>query len=207
MGEEMDAAIVGAAIAALVAVVLFVIERSVARHAAFVERRRIAFDEVIVSYAAYVSASLMAGDKPSPEFAAPLVTSRGRMALALRKKDRALSWWLTGMEERLSDAAGALPASEAVTRIDQVNTNVTNTLLDIHLGVLNNRDMIVPASVCLFESTGVTVPPEHFVAATDVERPRPDPRHHGFRALAFEVWNWLTRRFRRSGTNSVLTQE
>lgn len=197
MGEEMGAAVVGAAIAALVAVLLFVVERSVARHAAFVERRRVAFDEVILSYAAFLSASFTAAGKPAPEFAAPLVTSRGRMSLALRKEDRALSWWLTGMEKRLAEAAERLPERAAVERMEQINTNVLNTLLDIHLGVLNNRDLVVPAALYWLEATTGRIPAEHAARAITAERPRPDPQHHGFAAAMFAAWNWIARRFRR----------
>lgn len=196
MNPEMAAAIVGAAIAALVAVVLFVVERSVARHAAFVERRRVAFDEVILSYAAYVAAALGTGGKPAPEFAAPLITSRGRMALALRKQDRALAWWLTGMEKRLAEAADEIP--KLVSRIEEVNSNVTNTLLDIHLGVLNNRDLVLPAALYWVEAQTGQVPREHTDAARAAERPRPDPRNHGIRAVPFAVWTAMSIPFRRN---------
>ncbi|MFC7942674.1 hypothetical protein ACFUPZ_05375 [Microbacterium oxydans] len=206
MGEEMDAAIVGAAIAALVAVVLFVIERSVARHAAFVERRRLAFSEVIESFGTFVSATIESKGVPPAENASRLLGSRSRMSLALGKKDRALNWWLTGMEKRVGAAARlfATDPNQGIDRIDALYEDVSNTLIDIHLGNLNRHDIVVPAAFFWAEHQSGFVRPDLADLEGAAERPRRDPRAHGFRARLVRVWLWFTRPVRRRRVESWL---
>lgn len=200
MSDEIAAAIIGAAIAALVAVVLFVIERTVARHAAFVERRRLAFDEVIVSLGTYVTAALETGGIPSADNAARLVTSRARMSLALGRDDRALNWWLNGMEKRVGDAARLLATSneEGIERIEALNSNVTNTLIDIHLGALSKHDLTVPAALFFIEATEGPIPAEFAETERFAERPRRDKSKHTANAYFVRMGARVARPFRRN---------
>lgn len=179
---EIAAAVLGGGIATVTAVLLFVGERIVSRRAAYTERRRLAFDEVILAFAAYVAASMESGQKPEPAIAASLVTARARMTLALRVDDRLLGWWVNGMEGRLVEAVNQLPTSgpDRFARVEAVNSNLVNTLIDLHTGRMNNRDMIGAAAIFWAEtSRGVDIrneKPDEWAAA---ERPRRRPENHG----------------------------
>ncbi len=202
----MDAAIVGAAIAALVAVLLFVVERTVARRAAFVERRRLAFDDVIQSFGVFISAAIETKGLPPADNAATLLSSRARMSLALGKNDRALNWWLTGMEKRLSAAAGMFATSpdEGLTRIDTLFSHVSNTLIDIHLGELNRHDLTIPAALFWVEAQSGAIPQELVEYEEVAERPRRQASNRGFAAMLTRSALWVSRPFRRRRANDWL---
>jgi hypothetical protein len=181
---EIAAAVLGGGMTLIAAVVIFVAERMVARHAAYVERRRAAFDEVIQAFGRCVTSVIETSGNPDPAVTAGVVTARARMTLALRVTDRALGWWLDGMERRFAEAVRELPAPgpNPFARVEAVNSNVVNTLIDLHAGAMNQHDMVIPATVFSWEiEHGAAVKteiPGEFAAA---ERPRRRPENHGLR--------------------------
>lgn len=200
MGQEMDAAVVGAAIAGLVAVILFVIERTVARRAAYVERRRLAFEDVILSMSTYVAATIEAMGKPSVTIGVTIPQARARMTLALRARDRPLTWWITGMESRLMRAADLFEtdAPAAFERIEQVNEDVMNTLLNVHLGVLREHDLITPGALFWREEHGKSIPAKYAGLLTWAEKPQPSRAARGPWPWAQRLWTRTSRTVMRS---------
>lgn len=174
----------GAGITTVVAVAIFVVERSIARSAAYLERRRAALDAVMIAFAEYVATSMAEGRPPAAQVGANLVTARARMNLALREKDRPLGVWIGGMERRLGEAAQTSSNQQArIRRLEQIHSRVNNTLIDVHAGALSEADLIVPASLFWLETTGEDVRASHPQESAAAERPVRVP---------WSVWSRLT---------------
>lgn len=144
-----------------------------------------AFDALIDAFTEYAQAAInwqpLTGSLDSR-----LLSSRGKMQLALRNREKPLAWWVIGMTNRMRLAAamaagGGLDASSRKTQIELILSNFVTSLVDLHLRRLLLDDFQIPAGLFMSETEGVDIDVEFPSRIANAVRPSPKGRPYWYR--------------------------
>lgn len=172
-------ALLGAAITAAAAVVIFVLERIVSSVSSYRTQRRIAFEDVIEAFTEYAQIAIGLSKQPDHTAGGRLLSSHARLLLAMGKSQRKIAWWVSGMQRMMGGAARSNPDKKArVNEIENVLSRLINALVDLHTGRLMSEDFDRPSRVFWAEANGIDVTDEDLITAM---RPLPMGRTRAYR--------------------------
>lgn len=187
-------------IAAAVSLVIFVLERVFSRFSKFKEKREAAFFDIVTAFSKYGYEAIMLGRSPNSEVAISIEPLKIKVLLLLGNKHKPLVFWISGMFNRLVMAAAEQPKSqeELLKRAENLGAileNLSNTLVDIHSGILTEHDMLMPGSLFWAETLGLNIDLEFPEELDKAMRPRSKGKLRSFRSqfvIDFFVIPWIS---------------
>jgi hypothetical protein len=197
--ETIAGALLGAAVTALVTLLVFIIDRIIRTVSDFRESRRALFSDIMTAFGAFVAAAHVQNAFPAGTEGVDLVSARSRMMLSLGTRHRVVGVWLAGMEVQLSDSARLVTQTletrkERAVFLDTYVGRVFNALIDLQQRRLFVNDFVLPAEIFELARLDPTYSDDHHDELEWASRPRSagrwDATKQFVRSLRRGLWKW-----------------